>query len=118
VRVLYEGFWYWRDGNFPVAGLQLQLTSELRLAGVIVSGDRPLAGTDVFIRNARNGQLEAAQTDASGRFETGFHVYGYRPDDEFEIRVGSLDAPVAHRLDAGLVVGEDILPVYDIEQKS
>ncbi len=98
VRVLYEGFWHWRDNQFPVAGLQTQQTSELLLAGIIVSGERLLAGTDVFIVNIRNGQLEATAMDASGVFETGFHVLDYRPDDQFEIRVGSLDAPVAHRL--------------------
>ena len=117
VRVLYEGFWHWRDNRFPVAGLQTQQTSELLLAGVIVSGDRPLAGTDVFIINTRNGQLEAAATDASGKFETGFHVLDYRPDDEFEIRVGSPDAPVAHRLSADLVLEGETLPVFNVEHK-
>jgi len=117
VRVLYEGFWHWRDNQFPIAGLQTQQTRELRLAGIIVSGDRPLAGTDVFILNTRNGQLEAAATDASGKFETGFHVLDYRPDDQFEIRVGSPDAPVTHRLSAGLVLEKETLPVFYVEHK-
>ena len=117
VRVLYEGFWHWKDNQYPVAGLQTQQTSELQLAGVIVSGDQPLADTDVFILNTRNGQLEAAATDASGRFETGFHVLDYRPDDQFEVRVGRLDAPVAHRLSAGLVQEKKTLPVFYIEHK-
>ncbi|MCP4767679.1 MAG: rhodanese-like domain-containing protein [Gammaproteobacteria bacterium] len=117
VRVLYEGFWHWKDNQYPIAGLQTQQTRELQLAGIILSGDRPLMDTDVFIRNTRNGQLEAAETDASGRFETGFHVLDYRPDDQFEVRVGSLDAPVAHRLSAGLVSEKGILPVFRIEVK-
>ena len=37
VRVLHEGFWHWRDNQFPIAGLQVQQTSELRLAGIIMS---------------------------------------------------------------------------------
>ncbi len=118
VRVLYEGFWHWKDNQYPIAGLQTQQTSELQLAGIIVSGDQPLADADVFILNTRNGQLEAAATDANGRFETGFHVLDYRPDDQFEIRVGSLNAPVAHRLNAGPVREKQTLPVFYIEHKS
>ena len=118
VRVLYEGYWHWKDSQYPIAGLQTQQTSELQLAGIIVSGDQPLADADVFILNTRNGQLEAAATDASGRFETGFHVLDYRPDDQFEIRVGSLDAPVAHRLSPGPVRVKQTLPVFYIEHKS
>ena len=91
VRVLHEGFWYWRDNQFPLAGLQQQQTSELALAGRVLDGARPIAHTDVFIRNQRNGQLEAAATDADGRFATGFRVYDYRPDDRFTVLVGSLD---------------------------
>jgi rhodanese-related sulfurtransferase len=102
VRVLYEGYWYWKDNKFPVAGLQRQQTRELQLAGLILSEDQPLADTDVFILNTRNGQLEAAATDARGRFETGFHVLDYQPEDQFEIRIGGLDAPVAHRFRTGL----------------
>ena len=117
VRVLYEGFWHWRDNQFPLAGLQVQQTSELRLAGIVVSDEQPLAGTEVFILNTRNGQLEAAATDANGRFETGFHVLDYQPDDQLEIRIGSLDAPVAHRLSASLVYEKEDLPVIYIEHK-
>ena len=117
VRVLYEGYWYWKDNRFPVAGLQLQQTRELMFAGVVVSGDRPLASTDVFIRNTRNGQLEAAATDANGRFETAFHVLGYRPDDRFEVRVGSLEAPVARVL-GGAQTGNITMPVVDIDESS
>jgi len=117
VRVLYEGFWHWKDSHYPIAGLQIQQTSELRLAGIVVSGEQPLADTDVFILNTRNGQLEAAATDASGRFETDFHVLDYRPDDQFEIRIGSLDAPVAQRLHAGPVRKKASLPVFHIEHK-
>ena len=109
VRVLYEGFWHWRDNQFPVAGLQNQQTSKLRVTGIIESNDLPLAGTDVFIINTRNGQLEAAPTDASGKFETWFHVLDYRPDDQFEIRVGSSDAPITQRLSAGPVLEMETL---------
>jgi len=117
VRVLYEGFWYWKDNQYPIAGLQIQQTRELRLAGIVVSGDQPLADTNVFILNTRNGQLEAAATDASGKFETGFHVLGYRPEDQLEFRVGSLHAPVAQRFSAGLFLQEETLPVFYIEHK-
>jgi rhodanese-related sulfurtransferase len=117
VRVLYEGFWHWRDNQMPLAGLQVQQTSELRLAGIVVSDEQPLVDTEVFILNTRNGQLEAAATDANGRFETGFHVLNYQPDDQLEIRIGSLDAPVAHRLSASLVYDKEDLSVIYIEHK-
>ncbi len=97
VRVLHEGFWYWRDNGFPVVGAQAQSVTTLRFAGRLESADE---GTDVFISHTRNGQLEAVAVDASGQFETEFHVLGFRADDRFEVRVGSLEAPVRIRLQA------------------
>lgn len=98
VRVLYEGYWYWRDSQYPIAGAQAQSVTELHLAGVLHSEFQPRAGIQVFIRNMRNGQLEAAITDDSGRFETAFHVLGLRPDDRFEIRAGEVDSAIVEYL--------------------
>ena len=67
---------------------------------------------------ALNGQLEAAATDALGRFETGFHVLDYRPDDLFEIRVGSLDAPVVHRFSSELASATGDPFILHIEHES
>ena len=100
VRVLYEGYWYWRDHDYPTAGLNNLLTTELQFSGTLSRGGRALEQTDLFIRNLRNGQLEAARTDASGRYRTGFHVLGYRPDDLFELRIGNLNAPAVGRMRA------------------
>ena len=100
VRVLYEGFWYWRDRGYPVDGLQAVSITTLRFAGRIAPDDRPLTGTDVFIRHVRNGQLEAVATDASGRFETDFHVLDFRAEDRFDVLVGSLEASVSTSLQA------------------
>lgn len=108
VRVLHEGFWYWRDHQYPLAGLQDRQTRELSLAGILVEDGQPLAHTDVFIRNTRNGQLEAAVTDAGGRFQTGFHVYDFSSDDRFEVRVGRLDARVVRQLTAS-PAGTDVV---------
>ena len=98
VRVLYEGFWHWRDHQYPLAALDNPPARELAFAGRITEDGQPMAEVDVFIRNARNGQLEAAGTDANGRFQTGFHVYDSRADDRFEVLIGSLEAPVVARL--------------------
>ncbi len=97
VRVLHEGFWYWRDNGFPVVGAQAQSVTTLRFAGRLEPADE---GTDVFISHARNGQLEAVAVDAEGQFETEFHVLGFHADDRFEVRVGSLESPVRIRLQA------------------
>jgi hypothetical protein len=69
---------------------------------VVIDTTRYIRVADVLILNTRNGQLEAAATDAHGRFETGFHVLDCQPEDQFEIRIGSLGAPVAHRFRTGL----------------
>ena len=47
----------------------------------------------------------------------GFHVLDYQPDDQYEILVGSLDAPVARRLNTSLVYEKEGLPVFYIELK-
>ena len=98
VRVLYEGFWYWVEHRYPVAGTNSQALTEIRFAGELQQNGTPLAATDIFVRNLRNGQLEAAATDEAGRFEMAFHVYGYRLTDRFEIKIGALDAPVHSRV--------------------
>ncbi|MEM7294428.1 MAG: rhodanese-like domain-containing protein [Pseudomonadota bacterium] len=92
VKVLHEGFFHWRDNSFPVEGLNAQATTLLKFAGTLHKEGEPLAYTNVFIRNQRNGQLEATRTDSSGNYETGFHVYSYRRIDQFELHVGRLDA--------------------------
>lgn len=97
VRILYEGYWFWRDNNYPTGGLKNLVATELQFAGLVSDAGAVLAHTDVFIRNLRSNQLEAARTDAAGRFETGFHVLGYQPDDQFELRIGDLNAPVTLR---------------------
>lgn len=101
VRVLYEGYWHWRDNGYPIVGRQAQALTALHFKGEIQPDGRYAANTDVFIRNPRNGQLEATLTDHRGRFSTDFRVYGYRAEDEFELRIGSLDAPVSQRVTVG-----------------
>lgn len=100
VRVLYEGFVWWRENDLPLAGLMQQPVTMLQFAGRVAEDAGPLASTDVFIRNVRNGQLEAAATDRDGRFHTEFPIIGYRPDDQFEVIVESLENAVVLRTDA------------------
>jgi rhodanese-related sulfurtransferase len=94
VRVLYEGFWHWKDNNMPLARKGSQAVTELHFAGVLLKDQQPLAGQQVFIRNRRNQQLEATSSDEAGRFSTSFHVLGYQPEDKFDIQVADVGGPV------------------------
>ncbi|MEM7208695.1 MAG: rhodanese-like domain-containing protein [Pseudomonadota bacterium] len=100
VRVLHEGFFYWRDNGFPVSGQNAQVTTRLEFAGTLESHEQPLVNKAVFLRNVRNGQLEAAVTDTNGYFETDFHVMSFRENDEFQLYLESLDSPELGRFTA------------------
>ena len=99
-RVLHEGFFYWRDNGLPVMGQNAQRTTRLEFAGTLKAEETPLAHRAVFIRNTRNGQLEAATTNANGYFETEFHVMSFREDDIFQVHVASLDSPELAKMTA------------------
>jgi len=100
VRVLNEGFFYWRDNGYPVRGQNTQATTRIEFAGTLVADSKPLANKAIFLRNTRNGQLEAAVTDSSGHFATEFHVMSFNASDEFQLHVGSLDSPALQRFTA------------------
>lgn len=96
--MLREGYWYWRDNQCPIVGAQAQTVTELHLAGVIHNAGEQIRNTEVFIRNSRNGQLEAAITDDQGYFETAFHVLNWRASDRFEVRVGAIDSAIVQNM--------------------
>ena len=93
-RVLYEGYWYWRDNQFPIEGSEQQALTHLKFAGQVPQNRYANESAFVFLTNMRNGQLEAAPSDSQGGFQVDFHVFGHRRDDQFELRVGSLEADV------------------------
>ena len=106
VRVLHEGYWYWRDNNYPVVGKQAQSITVLRVSGLVEFVEESAETNSLFIRNLRNEQLEVALIGTDGRFQTEFHVLDYQINDRFEVRVGGLDHPVVGQLD---VLDEDQL---------
>ena len=91
VRVLEEGFWYWKEQRFPILPAMSEISvSKLSVAGKLVAENKPTENVDIFIRHAETGQLEATTTDASGNYELHLHVYGYQDDDAFEFFVVDL----------------------------
>jgi rhodanese-related sulfurtransferase len=95
VKVLYEGFWHWKDSGYPtlVSDATAQLT-QLRFAGSVASSDIPVSGIDIFLKHP-SGQLEAAITDLKGEFQIEFHLYDYKDADLFEIIVADInDSPI------------------------
>ncbi|MEM7561902.1 MAG: rhodanese-like domain-containing protein [Pseudomonadota bacterium] len=94
VRVLHEGYWYWRDNSFPIEGTETQALTHMKFAGDIPKSLYSDGNPIVFLKNQRNGQLEAAPIDNNGYFKIDFHVYGHQSGDNFELRLGSLGADV------------------------
>ncbi|MFT5110732.1 MAG: rhodanese-related sulfurtransferase [Parasphingorhabdus sp.] len=94
VRVLYEGYWYWKDNGYPVVEQSKSARSTLKFEGQLVSDIGPVAGHNIFIRNLRNDQLEATQTDEQGKFQTGFEILGYLESDQFAVTIDSPKATV------------------------
>jgi len=91
VKVLYEGYWHWKDNNYPIVEGVVATRTSLRFEGDIIGDVDSTKESDVFIRNNRNGQLEAARTDVNGNFATQFEVLNFQPTDTFSVYVNSLE---------------------------
>ena len=98
VKVLYDGLWVWQDNGFPTVYTQSTQTTLLKFSGKLVSNDINLDQTDVFLKHAKSGQLEAAKSSSDGTFAFDFHLYDYQPDDKFELMIAQLDSPVIKTL--------------------
>ena len=96
VRVLYEGYWYWKDQGFPVFETETDTaTTLLEFDGTVRSSTARQGDVDLFITHPRTGQLEAVRTDSRGAFEVEFRLYDYRPGDPITVMTDSLEnAPV------------------------
>ncbi|MBX2868698.1 MAG: rhodanese-like domain-containing protein [Acidiferrobacterales bacterium] len=93
VKVLYDGLWVWQENGFPTLYAETTQTTMLKFSGELISSDHSVNRTDVFLRHVKSGQLEAARSTADGTFSFDFHIYDYRPDDEFELMLTQLDSP-------------------------
>ena len=91
VKVLYEGYWHWKDNNHPIAEGVVATRTSLRFEGKIIDSNGLIEPRNVFIRNNRNGQLEAALSDTKGQFATDFEVLNFKSTDTFSIYVNSLE---------------------------
>jgi rhodanese-related sulfurtransferase len=91
VKVLYEGYWHWKDSSYPI--IEAPATAEietLRFEGVLTYSDTPAEGIDMFLKHQESGQLEAARTRKDGSFEFDFHLYNFNPTDKFEVIVANI----------------------------
>lgn len=96
VHVLNEGFWYWKDHNFPmeVAENSKSKITEMSVAGVLMKDGKPLGNTDIYMKHVKTGQLEAEKTDKDGKYKMNFHLYNYQKNDEFKFYVSTLNNEV------------------------
>jgi rhodanese-related sulfurtransferase len=86
VRVLYEGFWHWKDIGFPIVDNEATTSiTILRLEGILTEDGEAADNRDVFLRHQKTGQLEAVRVSADGEFKVDFHLYDYQDGDNFEI---------------------------------
>ena len=102
VRVLYEGFWHWKEQQYPTIEnvTSTASTTVIRFKGELLENQNTVAGQDLFLQHARSGQLEAVRTDSQGQFELEFHIYEYQDDDRFNLIVASLDNQPVMQLSA------------------
>ena len=98
VKVLYDGLWVWQDNGFPTFYAHSTQTTLLKFNGKLIGQDKNISQTDVFLRHVKTGQLEAARSSFDGEFNFDFHLYEYRPGDEFELTISKLNSPVVKTL--------------------
>ena len=91
VKVLYDGYFYWQEQQYPTVENETVTTTLLQFEGVATASGTAHSGVDVFLRHAKSGQLEAARTDDKGQFQFDFHLYDYQSADEFELHLTNID---------------------------
>ena len=100
VRVLYEGYWHWKDNGYPIMDNEsiASTVSTLQFAGSLKRKNTPIFGETVFLRHRPTGQLEAVESAADGSFAVEFHLYDLSPADDFDIMISGLDHPPVQTL--------------------
>lgn len=96
VKVLDEGFWYWKDNKLPIveAKNNNNKISKLVVEGILKKESRPVKNTDIYLRHIKTGQMEATRTDDKGYYKMSFHLYNYQKKDEFKFYFKSLENPL------------------------
>ncbi|GIW21544.1 MAG: hypothetical protein KatS3mg068_0551 [Candidatus Sericytochromatia bacterium] len=96
VRVLDEGYWYWKDKNYPLEVSQdfQSKIAYLKISGKVLKDNKPLSNVDLYIKHNKSGQLEAVKTKNDGSYTIDFHIYNYNKNDLFNFYLGNLSNPV------------------------
>ncbi len=94
IHVLDEGYWYWKDHNYPMAQVTNSKVTEMIVSGTLMKDNKPVVDKDIYIRHMKTGQLEATRTDAKGYYKMTSHIYNYTKNDEFKFFVENLTNPV------------------------
>ena len=92
VKVLDEGFWFWKDHKYPMTvsdNVKSQI-SQLSFEGKLFKSDKPYSNVDIYLKHEKSGQLEAARTDKDGNYKIHFHIYDYKEKDNFKFYVETL----------------------------
>lgn len=94
VKVLYEGYWHWKDNNFPIVETvsSAKAITKLTFHGLIAQNDSPLNNVDLFLEHKESGQLEAVRTNSNGNFKIDFRLFGYQPGDRFNLMIADLNS--------------------------
>jgi len=96
VKVLDEGYWYWKDKNYPLEvskEYQSKIT-HLKISGKVLKDNKPLSKVDLYMKHDRSGQLEAVKTKEDGSYTIEFHIYNYNKNDLFNFYLSNLGNPV------------------------
>ena len=110
IKVLYEGYWHWKDSGYPVIERQGKVAiTQLKFKGLVTqsnnssnnladnTGNVPVSGIDLFLKHQESGQLEAVATNPEGEFEVEFNVYDYQDTDLFEVIIADINSsPIKH----------------------
>lgn len=92
VKVLDEGFWFWKDHKYPmtISDTVKSQISQLSFEGKLLKSNKPYSNVDIYLKHEKSGQLEAARTDKDGNYKIHFHIYDYKVKDNFKFYVENL----------------------------
>lgn len=96
VKVLNEGYWYWKDNKYPleVSKEYQSKVSHLKISGKVLKDNKPLTKVDLYMKHVKTGQLEAVKTKDDGSYTIEFHIYNYASNDLFNFYLGNLNNPI------------------------
>lgn len=94
VKVLDEGFIYWKDHNMPLSKISKSPITQMSVAGFLLKNKKPLANVDIYLRHDKTGQMEATRTNKDGSYKMNFHLYNYVEKDNFKFYVTDLKKPI------------------------